>query len=234
MKINQAIEIRHAARSPVHRDRLHSVVIVTGIVATHVIAIEQVHDYALDLKNFHKGSHSLSIVPLLVATKAGTTDSQKLRWAADCVSEPIMTNAEELKFILEDIVKNADGRAIDFDEWLTSGYQPTPTIVEAAQALYQSHSVEEITRSDAGAQNLGHTSNCIAEIIERSKASRRKSICIVTGVPGAGKTLAGLNIATTRAQEHSDEHADRHPAANHGRARRTTACHPRDIRVRNR
>ena len=109
-----------------------------------------------------------------------------------------MTNAEELKFILEDIVKNADGRAIDFNEWLTSGYQPTPTIVEAAQALYQSHSVEEITRSDAGAQNLGHTSNCIAEIIERSKASRRKSICIVTGVPGAGKTLAGLNIATTR------------------------------------
>ena len=190
---------------------LGSVVVVVefkvGSTSFDRIAIEQVHDYALDLKNFHKGSHGLSIVPLLVATKAGTAGSQKLRWAADCVSEPIMTNAEELKFILEDIVKNADGRAIDFNEWLTSGYQPTPTIVEAAQALYQSHSVEEITRSDAGAQNLGHTSNCIAEIIERSKASRRKSICIVTGVPGAGKTLAGLNIATTRAQEHSDEHA---------------------------
>ena len=94
---------------------------------------------------------------------------------------------------------------IDFGAWLDSGYQPTPSIVEAAQALYQQHGVEEIARSDAG--NLGATTDCIANIIETSKASKRKSICIVTGVPGAGKTLAGLNVATKRAQEHSDEHA---------------------------
>jgi hypothetical protein len=170
-------------------------------------AIEQVQDYALNLKNFHKDSHGLSIVPVLVATKAEAASVQSLRWAADRVSEPLLTNAGKLKCVLEYLVRNALGRPIDFDEWLASGYQPTPTIVEAAQALYQAHSVEEITRSDAGAQNLGHTSSCIAEIIERSKGLRRKSICLVTGVPGAGKTLAGLNIATKRAQEHSDEHA---------------------------
>jgi hypothetical protein len=97
--------------------------------------------------------------------------------------------------------------AIDVADWLNSGYQPTPTIVEAAQALYQDHDVKEIARSDAGAQNLGATTDCISAIIEHSKSAGRKSICFVTGVPGAGKTLAGLNIATKRAKEHSDEHA---------------------------
>jgi hypothetical protein len=79
--------------------------------------------------------------------------------------------------------------------------------VEAAQALYRDHDVKDISRSDAGAQNLSHTSDCISQIIETSKRHNRKSICFVTGVPGAGKTLAGLNIATSRAKAHSDEHA---------------------------
>lgn len=96
---------------------------------------------------------------------------------------------------------------VDVPEWLASGYQPTPTIIEAAQALYQSHSVDEIARSDAGAQNLSRTRDCISRIIDRSSRERRKAICFVTGVPGAGKTLAGLSIAATRAQERSDEHA---------------------------
>ncbi len=170
-------------------------------------AVEQVQDYALDLKNFHRGSHTLPIVPLLVATQAKAASHPSLQWAADRVAEPVLTNADQLGSVLDDVMREAEGQPIDFDAWLTSGYQPTPTIVEAAQALYQAHGVEEIARSDAGAQNLGLTSRCISEIIERSKTHRRKSICLVTGVPGAGKTLAGLNIATKRTQEHSDEHA---------------------------
>lgn len=170
-------------------------------------AVEQVHDYALDLKNFHRGSHALPVVPILVATRAPAESTQPLVWAADRVSEPLLTNAEQVADVIADVISKVDGRVIDLENWLGSGYQPTPTIVEAAQALYQAHGVEEITRSDAGAQNLSLTSGCIAEIIERSKTEKRKSICLVTGVPGAGKTLAGLNIATKRAQEHSDEHA---------------------------
>ena len=170
-------------------------------------AIEQAHDYALDLKNFHRGSHSLSIVPILIATCANPRGARELRWASDMVAAPVLANTDELPQIINHSIKNGSEVSIDFDSWVSSGYQPTPTIVEAAQALYQQHGVEEIARSDAGAQNLGLTTNCIAEIIERSKVARRKSICLVTGVPGAGKTLAGLNIATKRAQEHSDEHA---------------------------
>ena len=168
-------------------------------------AIEQVHDYALDLKNFHRGSHALPIVPLLIATRS-ETDTDEPQWASDGVAEPVLTGEKALKWVLERLIA-FDRGSFDFGSWLGSGYQPTPTIVEAAQALYQDHNVEEIARSDAGARNLGVTSDCITEIIEHSKTNRRKAICLVTGVPGAGKTLAGLNVATKRAQEHSDEHA---------------------------
>ena len=96
---------------------------------------------------------------------------------------------------------------LDHAEWSRSGYQPTPTIVEAAQALYRNHDVSEIARSGADAENLGRTTDRISALIESAKTSNRKAICFVTGVPGAGKTLAGLNIATTRAVNHADEHA---------------------------
>jgi hypothetical protein len=169
--------------------------------------MEQVHDYALDLKNFHLGSHALPIVPVLVATRAIIVPEPLLVWAADSVAEPLLTNEHELRHVIDQVLADRPGTPIDFDKWLVSGYQPTPTILEAAQALYRNHNVEEIARSDAGAHNLSVTSACIAEVIEYSKAERRRAIFLVTGVPGAGKTLAALKLATKRAQEHSDEHA---------------------------
>jgi hypothetical protein len=154
-------------------------------------AIEQAHDYALDLKNFHRGSHALPIVPAVVATGARSIVTGEIQFATDLVATPVLTSAL-LQPIIDRCITIGAGVTIDLHSWLTSGYQPTPTIVEAAQALYQQHGVEEIARSDAGARNLGATTHCIAEIIEHSKTNQRKSICLVTGVPGAGKTLAGL------------------------------------------
>lgn len=170
-------------------------------------AIEQVHDYALDMKNFHKGSHELPIVPVVLATEAAVVGPPEVRFASDGIAEPVLARMEHLPALIDRRAGATAPELIDVQNWLHSGYQPTPTIVEAAQALYQNHAVEEIARSDASAQNLSHTTDCIATIIDRSKTVGRKSICFVTGVPGAGKTLAGLNIATKRAQEHSDEHA---------------------------
>jgi hypothetical protein len=178
-----------------------------GSAAFERNAIEQVHDYALDLKNFHRGSHALPIVPVLVATRAIGALTATLRSAADGVAEPLLVNGHGLKDVLDYVLTAAPGGPIAYESWLGSGYQPTPTIIEAAQVLYTDHNVEEIARSDAGAQNLGVTFDCIANVIEHSKRESRKAICLVTGVPGAGKTLAGLNIATKRAHEHSDEHA---------------------------
>lgn len=97
----------------------------------------------------------------------------------------------------------------NFDEfdWINSIYMPTPTIIEAAQALYTGHKVADISRSDASAKNLNQTTQAINEIIEYSKINNRKSICFITGVPGAGKTLAGLNIAIERQKADENEHA---------------------------
>lgn len=87
----------------------------------------------------------------------------------------------------------------DVDAWEAGRYRPTPTIVEAAMALYAGHGVAEIARSDAGAKNLGQTTQAVESIIAECRARQKKAICFVTGVPGAGKTLVGLNIATRHA-----------------------------------
>ena len=170
-------------------------------------AIEQVHDYALDLKNFHKGSHHCLILPVLIATGAPTMQEPTLTWDSDGVAKPVCINPFGLTSLITTTLARNTVTPIDPTAWSRSGYHPTPTIVEAAQALYRDHDVKDISRSDAGAQNLSHTSDCISQIIETSKRHNRKSICFVTGVPGAGKTLAGLNIATSRSKAHSDEHA---------------------------
>ncbi len=170
-------------------------------------AVEQAHDYALDLKNFHAGSHNVPIVPVLCATLAPSIGPQKLVWDQDDVARPLRVTPDELGDLLEEISKSGGTSICDAAAWATSGYKPTPTIIEAARALYQNHGVEEITRSDAGAQNLNATTRALEEIIEQSKANRQKSICFVTGVPGAGKTLAGLNIATIRDRKDKEEHA---------------------------
>jgi hypothetical protein len=90
---------------------------------------------------------------------------------------------------------------------LSSPYRPTPTIVEAARALYANHSVEAIARNDAGAKNLSLTSGRVEQIVADAKASGNKVVCFVTGVPGAGKTLVGLNIATQRRESASSDPA---------------------------
>ena len=167
---------------------------------------EQVLDYALDLKNFHSGSHHTPVVPVLVATHAGGV-ADTPRWFEDQVSSVLKANDECLRATLENAIGLTHRPAIDPKAWERSAYKPTPTIVQAARALYEGHSVTEITRSDAGAINLSRTADAIAALIERAKSTRQKIVCFVTGVPGSGKTLAGLNLATQRMRVHEDEHA---------------------------
>lgn len=169
-------------------------------------AFDQVHDYALDLKNFHEGSRDADIVPIVIATGASTPTSHTIAWAPDRVASPISASVSSLGTLLQELAI-AEGTPLNAAAWLKSGYRPTPTIIEAAQSLYQNHGVEDITRSDAGAKNLAATTERLQAIIDETKSNKEKAICFVTGVPGAGKTLAGLNIATKRAEHHSDEHA---------------------------
>ena len=169
-------------------------------------ALEQVLDYALDLKNFHETSHKHPIVPILVATEANHV-SNSLKAYPDNVYEPLRANAITLAIQLQDCLQTIFSTPFDPLTWESGQYKPTPTIIEAAQALYRKHDVREITRSDAGAINLTETSDTIDRIIEQTKKNHQKAICFITGVPGAGKTLAGLNIANRRLQIGSDENA---------------------------
>jgi hypothetical protein len=170
-------------------------------------ALVQVEDYALDLKNFHEGSHYANIVPILVATHAPSIAAEIPLFADDGVARPIRCNAADLSVTLRRLTGRASFAPLDHDHWLNSGYKPTPTIVEAAQTLYRTHSVEDIARSDASAKNLQQTTDSLAAVIDEARAAGRKAICFVTGVPGSGKTLAGLNIAMRRSDEHRDENA---------------------------
>ena len=170
-------------------------------------AFNQVEDYALDLKNFHEGSHGVPIVPVLISTDAESRPGPSLRFAEDLVAAPVGTNSFGLGDLIKHICAAQAYPAIDVDGWMAKGYKPTPTIVEAAQVLYRTHTVTEISRSDAGAQNLQELNAAVDLIIDQARLSRAKAICFVTGVPGSGKTLAGLNIATRRSDEHRDEHA---------------------------
>lgn len=158
----------------------------------------QAWDYALDLKNFHEASHEARIVPILVATESMEAVPTLLPPAADGVYPPLACSARRLKEAVEVGLEGAEGERVDPMRWAVAAYRPTPTIVEAAQALYANHSVDAIARHDAGARNLGVTSRRVEEIIEDSRAGSRKAIVFVTGVPGAGKTLVGLNVATKR------------------------------------
>jgi hypothetical protein len=168
-------------------------------------AINQAYDYAVDLKNFHETSRDLFIAPIVIATKA-TASPPTINTTIhnDKVLAPMRCTVELLALTLQRVMAFTGAGAINREEWENGRYSPTPTIIEAAMALYNNHSVGEISRSDAAAINLTTTSEAISEIIKEARATPFKAVCFVTGVPGAGKTLVGLNIATQRRDESKD------------------------------
>lgn len=160
--------------------------------------VEQVWDYALDLKNFHKPSHNVVLVPVLIATEAKKNFTEiQLTSHNDNLTLPVKIGSEGLCEVIQNALNFfSDESLINIPEYVNGGYMPTPTIIEAAVSLYTTHSVKNITRSDADAKNLTKTTSKISEIIDKARSNNNKIICFVTGVPGAGKTLVGLNVAT--------------------------------------
>ena len=167
--------------------------------------VDQVLDYALDLKNFHQGSAERMIAPILVPTendKVSTTCT--LSHYDDGIYEPMIANKEALGDIIGRVLGQNIPRKeykVALSDWVRSRYEPTPTIVEAASALYNQHSVEEITRHEAEGEQLERTTKYVMRVIHETKERKGKSICFVTGVPGAGKTLVGLNVAIQQSEQ---------------------------------
>jgi DUF2075 family protein len=196
----------------------------------------QVEDYALDLRDFHEASRGRRIVPVAVAF-AGESSTSELRVEStvDLVRPVVATTAGDLAeqlLIAFRTESDPSDSPIDASAWDESPYRPVPTIVEAAEALYAGHNVREIAHSHAGAINLTQTSEKLVELIQEAQRNRTKIACFVTGVPGAGKTLAGLNVV------HSSElRQDGRPApvllsGNYPLVKIVTAAIARDARRR--
>ena len=168
--------------------------------------VDQVLDYALDLNNFHKFSQGRVIAPILIATKYDQS-STVIQSSAydDRVINPLVTGENRISDLIEKVVKEFPNEGPVNENWIISPYAPTPTIIEAARTLYESHSVEDITRHEADKVTTDATIAYILDVIHQSKLNGEKSICFVTGVPGAGKTLVGLDIAVKQTYQGSDK-----------------------------
>ena len=167
--------------------------------------IDQVLDYALDLKNFHKFSEDKLIVPILIATKHNSRSSIiQSSVYDDRVANPLISGENQIHEIIEEVLRKYPNEKEINENWIISPYAPTPTIIEAARALYENHSVEDITRHEADKVSTDKTTKYILDIIHRSKENNEKSICFVTGVPGAGKTLIGLDVAVKQTYQGFD------------------------------
>ena len=165
--------------------------------------VEQVMDYALDLKNFHRYSHDRVIIPILIPTKHTPSSSSFTPSVySDSIYNPLITGANGLQNLIQEVLKHANANTPGtIQDWIISPYTPTPTIIEAARSLYENHSVEDITRHEADKVTTDATIAYILEVINQSKRNREKSICFVTGVPGAGKTLVGLDVAVKQSYQ---------------------------------
>ena len=168
--------------------------------------VDQVMDYALDLKYFHELSADRYIIPISIPTEAPSVCNE-VSFMEDKISNVLKCMKDNIGLTINSVLSSVQDQDLSIADWINSRYAPTPTIIEAAQAMYRNHSVKDISRNDAGAHNLTATTETINQIIDDCKRNHKKAICFVTGVPGAGKTLAGLNIANERHNFDADEHA---------------------------
>ena len=158
----------------------------------------QLEDYCLDLRDFHAESANRTIIPLLVSGKSKTIPIEK---NTDYVQPVHIVDKNDFASSINDLIKSYaedNKRPIEPDKWNESEYKPTPTIIEAAKTLYDEQNVKEICRCHAGIENLTSTTEAVLNIIYDAQDSKKKMICFITGVPGSGKTLAGLNIVHNR------------------------------------
>lgn len=167
---------------------------------------QQAEDYAIDIKNFHKESEDLYVCPILIATKA---PNYKKEQSIDCYPdkqiflqrENMDTFTPKLTSIID---RYGDDEAIDFEKWFNSPYHPTPTIIAAAVEAYTSHDISQIAQSEAGQENIDECEKEIEKVINYARDNHKKCVCFVTGVPGAGKTLVGLDVVAKNMNKGKD------------------------------
>lgn len=160
--------------------RIDAVILLRGIVfclefkvgETHILEadVDHVLDYALDLKNFHKFSEDRIIVPILIATNYRTASTDiRMSVYDDRVVNPLVTGKDGIANLITSVINKYPNETPVDERWIISPYAPTPTIIEAARTLYESHSVENITRHEADKVSTDQTIAYILDVIQKSK-----------------------------------------------------------------
>jgi hypothetical protein len=153
----------------------------------------QVEDYAHDLRDFHSGSRDQIIVPILIAGSGHPSRPQwEFPWPG--VTDVYEVLPDKLAPLLKDVLGKLPARPFDIEGWEYAAFKPVPTIIEAARALYDRHGVAEIKEARADTINLSRTTAAISRAIREAQAQSQYVIVFVTGIPGAGKTLCGLDV----------------------------------------
>lgn len=170
---------------------------------------QQAEDYAIDLKNFHKESENLYVCPILIATDA---TPYKLQQGIECYEDKqVRLQRENISTFIPKVEEVAnrygDPTPINFEKWFNSPYYPTPSIIEAAVETYCAKDQTEIAHSEAGQENIDNCEKELQKIIDDAKTNHKKCICFITGVPGAGKTLVGLNLAMHNMEKGADTYS---------------------------
>ncbi|WP_110597925.1 DNA/RNA helicase domain-containing protein [Salinicola lusitanus] len=165
----------------------------------------QVEEYGLDLRDFHGASAGISIVPVLWCTEAKTTSYVSTIKEAD-VAEVHCVGGLGLANVLVRVGTSVPTARYEIREWESGQYRPVPTVVDAATTLFAGHGVREIAQADAS--NLDASANRVVEIIQETKRKRGRSLVFLAGVPGSGKTLAGLQVVHSAVESGVEDQGD--------------------------
>ena len=162
--------------------------------------IDQASGYGYALKNFYEANRDKYVVPILIATKAPDSEcSTSSDLGIDKLFSLFKANTNKMEQYI-DLIRSKYGSEViyseeEFAEWINSPFKPNPTIIQSARSIYMNNQVDEFFKFDAGEENLRVTELTIEAIIKEAKEKKSKTICFVSGVPGAGKTLVGLDLA---------------------------------------
>ncbi len=161
----------------------------------------QAEDYALDLRDFHAGSRAHPIIPVVVATECARPAPFQMPLGMPGVAPQVAeASAATLPALLRAVQTLPLGTPLDGSAWLEAPYRPVPTIIEAAATLFSRNSVAEIAEARADAPNLNRTTAAIHAALAAARQAAERVVIFVTGIPGAGKTLCGLNVVFGQAR----------------------------------
>lgn len=156
-------------------------------------AEDQVIAYARDLAEYHAASHALEVEPILVLTRAGN-----IRSGPDKVH---VIAPSQLSALLD---SRTTPRRVDyaFSQWLTAAYEPLPTLVEAARMIFNEQPLPRIRRAESA--GIPEAVELLARLSKEAQRDATRLLAFLAGVPGAGKTLTGLQLVYDRLADSHD------------------------------